>query len=141
HPPAPDCGRDIHRDSLAGLWHRGHEVSAAISWIDSDAADDGDARVRNRCDDSPAFCRILACHLSRQLNHSDDVVASDQAERRVARGLQLAARARLSPRAAKRRKLSVTPAGSSPVSTLAEYDFKMAPRSASSRKSFKRLMT
>ena len=89
-PTAPDYGRDIHRDSLAGLCHRCHEFSAAIHWIDSDAADHGDARVRNRCDDSQAFCRILACHLSRQLNHSDDVVASHQAERRVARGLQLA---------------------------------------------------
>src|SRR4030095_11999835 len=96
HPTTPDYGRDIHRDSLARLWHRGHEFSAAIPWIDSDAADDGDARVRNRCDDSPAFCSILACHLSRQLNHSDDVVASDQAERRVAGGLKLAARDRLS---------------------------------------------
>ena len=61
-----------------------------------------ETRVFNRCDDSPAFCSILACHLSRQLNHSDDVVASHQAERRVARGLQLAGRVQFSPRAAGR---------------------------------------
>ena len=44
-----------------------------------------------------AFCSVLACHLSWQLNYSDDVVASHQAARRVASGLSLTGRARLSP--------------------------------------------